>query len=247
MGIITNSLGSQRPDTYFGDTSILPEWQYRFCANYEYARESETFRQQVLNARSERAKGYNSGPVWSLRDFLAQQVPEFPDKPWQLIDSQRRIVILERIEITAAGNSSAIRDFGTPQHCFSSMQSGKCSGPLDNDAAVVLSIDFSEHDSFIIKAFSRWLKARRRELTNPERPDANQYRPRKNRRGQALNHRIWAIHLDRLGHYRKGRSQSDPASDPTLFKSSMRERQLVEAVEKTIKAFGGMRKIGFII
>lgn len=242
--------GNSNPDQaelYFGDTAILPDWQCRFCANYEYARESAGFREAVSNARRQGTKGYHSGSVWALRDFLARHVPEFPDVPWQRIKMIRRTKLLSRIEITAADRPVAIRDFGTPKQYISGVCSGEIFGSLDDDASVVLHIDYSEHDAFLVREFAIWLKARRRKLTSPDRQDAAYYQPRENRRGQGSNYRVWANQLSCLGQYRKLRNRTSHPPDQGIFKSSKRQRKLVKEVERRIQKFGGMRKMGFVI
>ncbi len=242
-----DNLNPDQADLFFGDPAILPDWQCRFCANYEYARESAGFREAVSNARCQGTKGYHSGFVWALRDFLATNVPEFPDVPWQRIKMIRRTELLSRIEITTEGRPAAIRDFGTPEQYCSGVCSREIFGSLDDDASVVLHIDFSEHDAFLVREFALWLKARRRELTSPDRQDAAYYQPRKNRRGQGRNYRVWTNHLGRLAQYRKLRNRSGQAADRAIFKNPKRERKLVTEVERTIQTFGGMRKIGFVI
>ena len=149
-----DNLNPDQADLFFGDPAILPDWQCRFCANYEYARESAGFREAVSNARCQGTKGYHSGFVWALRDFLATNVPEFPDVPWQRIKMIRRTELLSRIEITTEGRPAAIRDFGTPEQYCSGVCSREIFGSLDDDASVVLHIDFSEHDAFLVREFA---------------------------------------------------------------------------------------------
>ena len=235
-----------RAEWQFDNKALLPDWQCRFCANYEYARESPSF-QNIVTKRPEGLPSMASGPVWVLQDFLVKHVPEFPSTPWQKIDPERRRDLLARIEITKASRVSGIRDFGSPENYFMELNSGKSFGCLDDDASVVMAIDFSEHDSFLVSDFARWLKSKRAELTAASRKDAAYYLPRKNRRGQGLNDRVWVVLLRRLGQYRKW-AHLDKRPDAQIFKRpTKRQEAQRKEVERLVERFGGMRKIGFVI
>src|SRR5436190_12599117 len=63
------------------DRSVLPDWEQRFCVNYEYARESCAFVENFKN-KSPGTSYYKSAGVWVLLDFLQAYIPEFPTKSW---------------------------------------------------------------------------------------------------------------------------------------------------------------------
>lgn len=141
----------------------LPSWQLRFCANYEFARESPLFVCRVREDRSdERIKRSAPPRLWRLREALTFDVPEFPEKSWQSISAVRRGKILELCGIDpTTGDPPALAYVGEPQRFIGEILANDKDFPPIDQPLSILDINFRESDDAIIKAFACWLQCRR--------------------------------------------------------------------------------------
>lgn len=237
----------------------LPDWQVRFCVNYEYARESKEFRQKVdeIRARKPQPPGspFNvacmefSGPqCWVLNTVLARRVPEFPAAPWLELSEERRTQLLMEIGITedTGGYAYGFIDRGHPDAYFEAL--GKDTvGCIDEAASFVLEIDFKEQDAFISKGFLAWLKATRAALLALDNSKDSPYRATRTRKGKSQNISVYRLALKDLSLYRRqgaGLSPSESDTQDPKVAESMIKR--AEMMIKHFSDWGSARELGFV-
>lgn len=200
-----------------------PDWQMRFFANYEYARESDQFKLRVESIRANQiGRGYASGECWRLLDFAAQFLPEFPNDPWLEIPINRRVELLAKILIReqAGDEKESVQYFGEPLKYAGDVLLGKMSdmAPLMH----TFRIDFREHRTRIIQSFERWLSS---EI------EKRSVKPTVNRRGRALNVSKWRDILNSLGSFRRERAGQ------RVFENASSSSRNKTKVNKLIQAF----------
>lgn len=232
----------EKSEWCFTDRTTLPDWQCRFCANYEYARENKAFVRSV-KSRPRPERQLHKGHVWVLQDFLAESMPEFPDTPWLKIPAERRSELLSTIGISATPSGLVgIRIWEGPDEYCQHVNEGRIIGCLDPDASFVIEVDFSEHPTLLMKQFAIWLRAKRKELTEKFPGHPSYYAASRVRKGQGSNVRVWSNYLNLLGYYRKNKWRH-------IRPQAMREREQRQRkkVEELIARFVAMRKIGFVL
>ena len=237
----------------------LPDWEVRFCVNYEYARESQEFISRVneIRARKPRQAGspfdllqmeHLSKDCWVLNTVLARRVPEFPKTPWLAIPEEHRACILEEIGITecTGGYGFGFVDRGHPDAYF--MALGKQSvGCINENASFVLEFNFREHDAFIIRGFSRWLAATRAALLAQHECKTSPYRAVKHRKGKRQNISIYRQALKDLSFLRRERDAATSVKgDPKEPKAVKAMIQRAEAVIACFSEWGTPQKLGYV-
>ena len=223
----------------------LPDWQVRFCVNYEYARESKEYRLGVEEIRSQKPPGrgqpFNllefrimSKTCWVLSTFLARSVPEFPGTPWLEIKRNRRVELLAKIAITEHTPVAGLgfHDRGHPEDYFERIAKGKTLGCIDENASFVLEFNFREKDAFIKAGFASWLKSTRDALLALHHTRYSPYCPSKKRKGKIGNVSVYRQALKDLSLFRRRRadvpfSKSDPQNEKTIAKICRRARGLI--------------------
>jgi hypothetical protein len=239
----------------------VPEWQVRFCVNYEYGRENEEFTSAVARARGRaRPRRDLSGRLsfswstmnrefWTLRLFLAQHVPEFPATPWQEIPLQRRAGILGPIGLTEHSRleGHGFRDHGHPQAYCEAVAKGDKFTLAHEETSYVLEFDFTETNGFIEAGFSAWLKSTHAALLACDNRPDSPYRGRRSRRGKAGNISVYYHALRQLGTFRRIRAKHPSLKE--LCIGEKKEGELCRMVKKRISQFSkwdSIHGIGFV-
>lgn len=145
----------------------VSDWQLLPMLHYEYARCYRPVIQAVkLLRQAEAQHSIKSSPVLQIAKDLALNYPEFPDKPWVLVNKQRRAERLGNIGITKEFNFYPQAPAWQTWEFFDpdAIRLREELVQLDAESYGFFKLDFSHDDPAIQKQFAKWLADRRREL-----------------------------------------------------------------------------------